>query len=154
MKSFFIFCLLILTFYCCEAQKLETRYYPSFHLNGRCFIICKDIDSCTLQLDVIDRKDSTKIIWSETRFVSVKYMNDIKKIFETANNLTSTKPYCLDGMYVSGVFESKDSYYEFVCHCPFKGIQYDFLKQIHKTMRKTLKDRKSKRYIRVIREYL
>ena len=145
-------------FYYCEAQKLEIKYYPSFHLNGRIIIMCNG-DTCTLRLDVVDRKDSSKMWWSETQVVPIKYLTEVKNILETASHLPSYRSqyFCADGMSVSGIFESDTSRNEFVFDCmPNKKgiIQYDFLLQNNKTMRKVLKNRKSKRYVRVLREYL
>ena len=106
-----------------------------------------------MQLDVIDRKDSTKILWSETKVVPEKYLEEINRILGTAKHITSTEPFCFDGMYIIGIFENDTLQYKFVCHCPFEELQYVFVKQTIKTMLKILKNRKSMRYVRVIREY-
>ena len=137
MKKLFSSCLLLLVFHYCEAQKLEIKYYPTFHLNGRSVIMCNG-DTCILQLDVFERRDTSRIWWSETKVVSAKYRNDIRRMFETANQLTSTEPNCFDGMLVIGVFESDTSYHKFVCNCPFEDLHRDFVKQTIKTIQKVL----------------
>ena len=157
MKRIFLYGLLLYIFHHCDAQKLEIKYYPSFHLNGKCVITYNDKGTCVLQFDIIDRKDTSKVWWSETRTVSVKYLEDINRMFEIANNLSSYKSFCMDGIQIVGVFESDTLINEFVFHCLSKrerNIQYDFSKQSITTMLKVLKDRKSRRYVRVIREYL
>jgi len=148
--------LLLFMFHFCEAQKLEIKYYPSFHLNGRYIVMCND-KLCTLQFDVIDRKDSSKILISETRTVPDKQIDEVKRLLETARVLSSYHGSCLDGMQVNGMFKNDTLRNEFVFDClpNKKGIvQYDFLRQTNKTMLKVLKDRKSKRYVKIIKEYL
>ena len=153
MKKLFSSFLLLFVFHYCEAQQLTIMYYPSFHHHSKSLIMCNG-DTCILQLIVIHREDSSNILLSETRFVPVKYINDIKNIFEIAKNLTSTKPNCLDGMDISGKFESDNLHNEFVCYCPFSGLQYDFARQSITTMRKILNNRKLKRYTRALKQYL
>ena len=153
MKKLFLSFLLLFVFRYCEAQQLVIMFYPSFHHYGKSLIMCNG-DTCTLQFIVIHRKDSSIILLSETQFVPVKYINDIKKIFEIAKNLTSTEPNCFDGMDISGKFKSNNLHNEFVCYCPFSGLQYDFARQSITTMRKILNNRKLKRYTRALKQYL
>ena len=84
---------------------------------------------CTLQLDVIDRNDSSKILISETRNVPVKQLDEVKRLLETARILSSYHGSCLDGMQVNGMFMNDTLRNEFVLYClPNKRgiVQYDY----------------------------
>lgn len=138
------------------AQRLEIKHYISnSNLFGKCIIIYNDT-ICTMQLDVYKDKDSLNIEWTEKISVPPKYLNDIKQIFEKATLLTSTKPYCLDGIIdkICVLYENDTSQQVFVCHCPFEGIEYYVFKETTYIMKKAFKHRRSRAYAIFIKTYL
>ncbi len=137
----------------CAAQKLEIKYYPTFYTKGICTFDLKG-DSCILRLDILAGKNSSEIWFSETKVVPSIYIDNVNSLFEMAGQFTTTEPFCFDGMYLDVLFKSSLIKNEFQLNCPFQGIHYDFSKQSVDIMRKVLKERKSRRYLRIIKQYL
>ena len=145
--------LLFLLFHFCNAQKLEMWYYPALHLNGKSTMICNG-DSCTLQFDIIDRKDSTNILWSELVLIPPEKIDEIRNLIDKASVIYDSESYAFDGIWITGCFTNDTTQHYFKLMQPASNSPEGvFCITVIKTILKTVQNRKTKGYIRTLKEY-
>jgi len=158
MKSIILCVLIYSNLFYTFSQRVELNFYSNNLLRysyGRCVFLKKD-NLTTIKIDLFDKNDTNNIVWSESKAVNIKYLDDVKNIFEIAKNLDTTDPFCLDGILwkINVVFKDDGLSRDFDCHCPFNGLQYEFFEKSSIVMLKVFEKKKSKGYSKFIRRYI
>lgn len=155
MKAFIlnlIFTSLLITD--CGAQKLEVKFYPAFHNNSIGIFYCYN-DSCGIELKIYDRHDSSKIIWSEKRYLPRGTFKKYMDFFADVEKLCDENVIGLDGITVKGEYVEENEIKRFNFWSPSKGTKkHELFKMTVATLRKYMKAKKSKAYLRRLNLYL
>ena len=139
------------------SQKLELWLYPSFHNYSKMTFDLEN-SSSSVQLEIYQRKDTSKIAHMEKQRIDPSNLSDfkiiLKKYVESQDSSMKIQT-GLDGISITGNLNFNDSIYTFSFWSPQKETEnHVLLKSSIELLRKNLTDKNSKQYIRSLKRYL
>jgi|ERR1041385_3550846 hypothetical protein len=156
MKGISVIIILIFASFNSVAQKIEMLFYPAFHNYSRCYVT-RINDSYTLQLDIFKKRDTNAIIYSETDTIPLELYQKLINFFEeniVSDRLLGSNQIGLDGIEVIVRYKDDNEIKEFKFWSPEKTTNENkFCKTVITTLRKFMKNKNSKRYLRVLKMY-
>lgn len=138
----------------CYAQNLEVNFNPAFIMKSKCIINCDYDSTCELKFIIFQHKDSSKIICSETILCPIELVKQYVTFFKKYESFEDEKKFGFDGIYIVGKYQGYNKTINFKFWSPSEtSKENELLKMLYISLKKYLKTKNSKRYLRLLKQY-